>query len=414
MWAKEHSQIPRAGFAERIDQVAAFARERDLAGVIVHSAPRIHQWSQTGHVGYLTNWSNLDRITDAMVVVTRDRQASLLVPGVDYMRQQIAEVSWIEDVRMVSSPDPRAIAAVFDVSGGGTSQPDPLRSFGAEVYRILDEAGAAGQPVAVAGSEAMPVTVFRDLQDALPAGLHDGPDVVAQLRAVKSSEEVELMRQVATLSDACYQRMLEVLEDGMMGYQLSAEMDHAARRSGADLAYNCVHSAPGGDLARGKLSIKPHDVELRAGDYISVNAYVVHQGYWIQADRTGTIGPELSGTAAEMFAANLEAQDEALTAVEPGLPIGELVHLADAAAARRGYRIQGGRIGHGQGLDYSEMPFLIAGSEEPLRPGNVFVLHVCLEMPGTSILINPIADLCHVTADGVEVLNRFPRELFHA
>ena len=37
-----------------------------------------------------------------------------------------------------------------------------------------------------------------------------------------------------------------------------------------------------------------------------------------------------------------------------------------------------------------------------------------LEMPGTSILINPIADLCHVTADGVEVLNRFPRELFHA
>ena len=60
------------------------------------------------------------------------------------------------------------------------------------------------------------------------------------------------------------------------------------------------------------------------------------------------------------------------------------------------------------------MPFLIAGSEEPLRPGNVFVLHVCLEMPGTSILINPIADLCHVTADGVEVLNRFPRELFHA
>ena len=59
------------------------------------------------------------------------------------------------------------------------------------------------------------------------------------------------------------------------------------------------------------------------------------------------------------------------------------------------------------------MPFLIAGSREKLQPGNVFVLHVCLELPGTNVLINPIADLCHITTNGVEVLNRFPRGVFH-
>jgi Xaa-Pro aminopeptidase len=85
----------------------------------------------------------------------------------------------------------------------------------------------------------------------------------------------------------------------------------------------------------------------------------------------------------------------------------------DAAAQRFGSEIQGGRIGHGQGLDYSERPFLLAGSTETLKPGHVFVLHVCLALPGTNILINPIADLCHVTEDGVEVITRFPRDRFH-
>ena len=53
-------------------------------------------------------------------------------------------------------------------------------------------------------------------------------------------------------------------------------------------------------------------------------------------------------------------------------------------------------------------------SDRVLEPGNVFVLHTCLGVPGTNILVNPIADLCHVTDDGVEVLNSFQRDYFHA
>lgn len=55
------------------------------------------------------------------------------------------------------------------------------------------------------------------------------------------------------------------------------------------------------------------------------------------------------------------------------------------------------QTGHGQGLDYSEQLFLSAGIKQTLKPGHVFVLHVCLGVPGTNILLNPIAELCHVT-----------------
>ena len=413
MWAKGDSEIPQSQFEERAERVRRFAVEQGLSAVVVFSAPKIHQWSQTGHVGYLTNWSNLDRIVETAVVVPRNGPVALLVAGVQYMLDQIAEVSWTEDVRLVSSPDPRAVSGAYDVSVGGEEAAGAALSFGGEVRRVLDENSLTG-PIGLSGVEAMSESVHRDLSASVPDGIADVPDVVAELRQTKSPEEVTLLRKAAEISDRSYETTMDALEEGIWGYELTAEMDRTAKRLGADMAYHCMHSAPDGDLAAGKLSIKAHDVRLRPGDYVNVNAYVVYKGYWVQGDRFGTIGPSLGGTAAALAEANLAVQDEVLAVIRPGLEIREMIRIGDRAAARFGYEIQGGRIGHGQGLDYSERPFLLAGSGETLEPSNVFVLHVCLGLPGTNILLNPIADLCHVTEDGVEVLTRFPRGPFHA
>ena len=414
MWNKEEHEIPRSEFERRIERVRRFAHDRNLSGVVVYSAPKIHQWNQTGHVGYLTNWSNLDRITDTMVLVPSQGRAALLVAGVEFMLDQIEEVSWIGEVRLVSSPDARAVSGAFDPAVGGEAASRGVRSFGAEIDHLLKANGADGQPITISGIEAMPVTLYRDLKSNVEGGIVDAPDVVAELRQFKTSEEVSLLKRSAAISDLGYQRMMEVLKHGMWGYELTAEMDAMAKRHGADFVYHCMHTTPGTDLKAGKLSVKSHDCRLNRGDYVNVNAYVVYKGYWIQSDRAGTIGPVMGQAAAEMVGANLQVQDEVLKVIRPGLPIGELIEVGNGAAKRFGYEIQGGRIGHGQGLDYSERPFLLAGSREVLLPGHVFVLHVCLGEPGGTLLINPIADLCCMTADGVEVLNKFPRTLFHA
>ena len=414
MWSKSEHEIPASEFEQRIEQVRQFTQERNLSAVVAYSSPKIHQWSQTGHVGYLTNWSNLDRIVDTVVVVPREGQAVLLVAGVEFMFEQIEEVSWIGDIRLVSSPDPRAVSGAYDLGVAGEEATRGALSFGAEVDRIIKDNGCDGQPVGIAGVEAMPWTIHSDISASVSGGIADVPDIVADLRQTKSPQEIPLLRKAAEISDLSYQTMMDVLEEGMLGYELTAEMDRTAKRNGADIVYHCMHSAPDGDLRAGKLSIKAHNLPLRRGDYVNVNGYIVYKGYWIQGDRFGTIGPSLGSTAAELAEANLSVQDEVLAAIRPGLPIAEMLQIGTRAAERLGSEIQGGRIGHGQGLDYSERPFLIAGSSETLRPGHVFVLHVCLALRGTNILINPIADLCHVTEDGVEVLNKFPRGLFHA
>ena len=413
MWDKALHEVPKSEFSNRIERVRRFCVENDLSGVVVYSQPPVHQWSQTGHVGYLTNWVSLDRNTDTMVLVPRNGEAVFLIAGVDYMLDQIEPVSWMEDIRMVASPDPRAISAAYtdDASRGGASS---INTFGQEAYRILKATGSAGRPVAVSGMEAMSAALYRDIESSIPEGIADTIDIVAELRSVKTPGEVSLLRKVASISDRAYETMVEVLEEGMLAYELMAELDRSARADGGDLVYHCIHWAPNGELDRGHLSLKPLDQPLRAGDYINVNAYVVYKGYWIQSDRSGTIGTTFGNSARAICDANMAVQDEVLAAIRPGLVVSEMLDMSNRAAERLGYEIQGGRIGHGQGLDYSEEPFLMEGSDRVLEPGNVFVLHTCLGVPGTNILVNPIADLCHVTEDGVEVLNSFQRDYFHA
>ena len=413
MWNKTEYEVPESQFNDRLEKVREFADQNDLSAVVVYSAPTIHQWAQSGHIGYLTNWCNLDRLADTMVVVPRKGTPVLLLAGVEYMLEQIDQVSWINEVRMVSSPDPRAVSSSYDVGIAGEEAQPGATTFGGAVAEIIRANGCAGRPIGLAGKDQLTLALYMDLEASIGEGVADAPDIVAELRSIKSAEEVSLQRQVAAVADRCYETMMDSLTDGMWGYELSAEMDHAGKRVGADFIYNTMHTAPNGDLKAGVLSIKSHDHRMYRGDYINTNAYIINKGYWIQSARSGTIGPSFPSEAS-LVQGLLDIQLEVLDAIQPGLPIGELLRIAQAGADRLGCTVQGGRIGHGQGLDYSEMPFLTAGNAETLKPGHTFVLHVCLEIPGTNKLIRPIGNLCLVTEDGVEILDRFSSELFHA
>ena len=413
MWDKTDYEVPESQFNDRLEKVREFADQNDLSAVVAYSAPTIHHWAQSGHVSYLTNWSNLDRLVDTMVVVPRKGTPVLLLAGVEYMLEQIDEVSWIKDVRMVSSPDPRAVSSSYDVGIAGEEAEGGATTFGGAVADIVSANGCGGRPIGIAGKDQLTLALYMDLESSIREGVADTPDIVAELRAIKSPEEISLQRQVAAVADRCYETMMIALEDGMWGYELSAEMDRAGKIVGADFIYNTMHTAPQGDLKSGVLSIKSHDHRMHRGDYINTNAYIINKGYWIQSARSGTIGRTFPSEAS-LVQELLDIQLEVLDAIQPGLPIGELLRIAEAGADRVGCTVQGGRIGHGQGLDYSEMPFLTAGNAETLKPGNTFVLHVCLEIPGTNKLIRPIGNLCVVTEDGVEILDKFSSELFYA
>ena len=160
-------------------------------------------------------------------------------------------------------------------------------------------------------------------------------------------------------------------------------------------------------------SLKPNRRVFREGDQICCCSYVVCEGYWAHAMRTGTLaGP--SPQQERIFPPCLDVHRAGIEAIKPGVPISDVVETVRRAAEERGMKLHSPRIGHGMGLDYGERPYVNAGNAELLQPGMVAVIHTQLSVPGVGEFYVPLGDVCLVTDEGVDVLTTFPQEPFRA
>ena len=393
---------------QRFSGVRHFLEEQGLGALFVYSGPEAHQWGQTGHVSYLSGWANHDRIGDSAVVVPVTGQPALLFAGLPYMREQIGDVCPLQDVRMVRAVDPQAVAVM--VRDGVDTGP---REFADEAMSILQENGLEGKDGGVVGVDHMPVPFYEALSESLGAKLRRVRDCVAELRSIKSPDEVEVMRRAAQLSDLGFQTMVKEARAGMRGIEIVAEMERQVRRQGADFAQYWMASGPPPNWASVRMDIKPHERRLEDGDLMASCSYVLYKGYWCHGHRAGTLArplPELN----EISTIGREAQDAGLEVIKPGVPVGHIAEVIRKKAAEHEFEIHGGRIGHGMGMDYSERPSLSESNDALLQVGMTFVVHAAYTLPDSGKMFVPLGDVCHVVPGGVETLMNFPRTPFIA
>ena len=401
--------IPTVEYEDRYEKIREFLRQQGLGALFVYSPPAEHKWGQTAHVAYLTGWANHDRIVDSVVVVPVVGTPALLFAGLPYMREQVVDVSPIRDIRLVRAVDPNAVA--MERVKGAKSGP---HDFVSETLAIMAENGVGGKDVGIVGIERMPVPFFESLAAGFAKKLKRVDDIVEQLRGMKSPAEIALMRRAAELSDLGYQTMLEVARPGMRGIEILAEMERAVRREGADHAKYWMASGPATDWNDTRLDIKPHMRVLEEGDLMASCSYVVYKGYWCHGQRTGTL-LRPSTNLAETFKIARLAQDAGLEYLRAGEPIGRVARTIRETAEKHGMPLQGGRIGHGIGMDYSEQPVpLTEANETLLEEDMTCVIHAAYSLPETGKLFVPLGDVCRVTSNGPEFLMDFGRDLFLA
>lgn len=393
--------IPESEFRERAERVRQMVEKQDLGALIVFSTSRSHIFYQTGHVGYIADLSNRDRVSDCIVVIPITGDPVLLVAGLPFMAEQVREASWIEDVRVVGTPDPNAPAL-----------PGAANTFGDQIVAVMNDRGLSRRKVGLVGADAMPLPLYRHVEDILPAGtLVIAEDVVADLRNRKSAAEIVRMRRAARLSDLGYEVLLDTAKPGMRGFEVVAEMERAMRLGGADYANFWFASGPADDWTVRMAEFRPNDRTLQVGDQITCCSYAVYDGYWAHAMRTGTLGGP-SPQQQRMLPACLAAHRAGLSAMKPGVPFADVVAAVQQTAEAGGLELHSPRIGHGIGLDYGERPHFVADSEELLQPGMTLMLHPQMTIRGEAAFYVPLGDLCLVTDDGIEVLTQFPLEPF--
>jgi Xaa-Pro aminopeptidase len=96
------------------------------------------------------------------------------------------------------------------------------------------------------------------------------------------------------------------------------------------------------------------------------------------------------------------------------MSVGQITKEIRKEAAKYGWEIEGGRVGHGIGLDYTENPTMFERNQSALEAGTTVIVHSGFRLPDTSKMFIPLGDLCHVTDGGPELLMSFPRTPFVA
>lgn len=276
---------------------------------------------------------------------------------------------------------------------------------GEDPYGLV--ADAVGGHARVAVTDSMPALHLLPLAGRLGATPVLATGVLAALRMIKDSEEIEALQRAGAAIDRVHARVPEFLKPGRTEAEVAADITEAILAEGhSEAAFVIVGSGPHGADPHHECS----DRQLERGDVVVVDiGGPVEPGYNSDCTRTYSIG-QPSAEIAEQYAVLQRAQAAAVAAVRPGVTAEQIDSaardvLADAGLAE--YFVH--RTGHGIGLSVHEEPYIVAGNDMTLAEGMAFSVEPGVYLPGRWGA--RIEDIVIVTADGALAVNNRPHDL---
>jgi len=269
----------------------------------------------------------------------------------------------------------------------------------------------SGGPLALAGTEVMPVGLARELMAALGSRPADGADIIRSCGATRMPFELARVARAATIADAGFEHLCEIARPGMWEYELAAELECAMQKLGSEDNFGLMSTGEHNVAVRAV-----RDRKLAAGDLIVSEITPCHGGYFAQLCRTLILG-EPTDLQREKFDLLLRAEDAGLAVAKPGLPTSGIAKAVNDVIGAAGYadycRPPYMRTrGHGLGLGGVTPSDLNESSGGTLRPDMTMVVHPNQYIPETGYLM--LGDTIAITDQGHSLLTQTPRRLFSA
>ncbi len=297
----------------------------------------------------------------------------------------------------------------------------------------------------------LPATLGMEL-DVLPANMYfnyrrlfgetrlvDISHPIRLVRAVKSSYEIERIREASRLADEVSSLVPNHLREGMTELELAGRIEGEARRRGhqgimrmrlwgSELFFGHLMSGPaaavpsylssptGGAGAGPAVGQGSSFRKIRRHEPILVDYVFAYQGYLSDHTRIFSLG-ELPETLVKAHRAMLEVQSLVKDRARPGVKAGDLYELALEKTAELGYEdyFMGGGpdrvrfVGHGIGTEVDEYPFLARGQDLELEAGMTIALEPKLVIPDKGVV--GIENTHIVTPKGLEQLTVYGEEI---
>ncbi len=250
-------------------------------------------------------------------------------------------------------------------------------------------------------------SAYQEMQEKLPVELIPVEDAVEKKRMRKSEAEIEALRSGARVLDRAYEFILSFIKPGLPEKQLALELEIFLLRQGAqERSFQFI-------VASGERGAMPHGTAsnrlMREGELVTIDYGAVFNSYATDMTRTLALG-RIDQKQRDLYNLVLEAQQEAVKAVKPGMKASELDAVARNIIDQAGYANYFGHgLGHGIGLETHEQPVLNPRSVTVLEPGMTVTIEPGIYIKGWCGI--RIEDMVAVTENGGEVLTKSPRDL---
>ncbi len=247
---------------------------------------------------------------------------------------------------------------------------------------LLKETFLEDGNVGLVGDDILPAAIDRQLFQELPGlTLDPEPNIVADMRAIKSQGELDLLRRAALCADAALMTAnVMIRRGGVTEREVCAEAIAAAMRAGADFVrYFRVHSGPWS--AFGSRWPQAMNRTIEPGEIVALDAIGAYQGYGFDVNRTTVCGKPDAETR-RLLETTLEATNAAVAQIRPGAAVATVADAAVEVMHRGRYGDYfAGMMGHGIGLETVELPYLKVGEPTLLEPNMVLCVEPGLFIP---------------------------------
>lgn len=227
------------------------------------------------------------------------------------------------------------------------------------------------------------------------------------MRNIKSEDELVNLRKAAELADHAIAVGCKEIAEGKTELEVLMAIEFEMKRKGVEkMSFDTM-------VLSGPKTASPHGTpgnrKIQQGDFILFDLGVVYNGYCSDITRTVAFG-EPTEKMREVYKTVKNAEQAAIDKVRPGVKAFEIDKAARDVIDDAGYGDYfTHRIGHGLGISVHEFPSITGTNELVLEEGMVFTIEPGIYHPDITGV--RIEDDVVVTANGVEVLTKFPKEL---
>ncbi|QLK85931.1 Xaa-Pro peptidase family protein [Staphylococcus sp. 17KM0847] len=326
------------------------------------------------NIFYLTGFKSEPHERLFALLITKEGQQTLFVPQLD-----------VEEVK--ASPYDGDIIGYLDTE-------NPYAKYDAKFDTLLIE------------ESHLTVQRYNELQTAFGVQSFNSIDLtLKQLRNVKTSDEITAMRQAAQLADKCVEIGTAFLKVGVTEREVVNHIENEIKKHGvSEMSFDTM-------VLFGDHAAAPHGTpgerKLQNDEYVLFDLGVIYDYYCSDITRTVAFGNP-SKEAHNIYHIVKQAEQTAIEAIKPGVPLSELDRIARGIIEEAGYgEYFPHRLGHGLGLEAHEYQDVSHTNHNLLEAGMVITIEPGIYVPNVAGV--RIEDDILVTENGYESLSNAPK-----